>query len=555
MSADSENVWIAFNGEIYNFLELKEELKSRGHSFKTNSDTEVVLASYLEWGTECFKRFNGMWGLSIYDRRVDQIILSRDRFGKKPLHYYYDETVLIFASEIKSLFLHPSVPKKMNMAKIIDYAGRHYRYVDIDNDTYFLNIHQVPKSSFMVFNIKGLNEVCAYWNLSIPKSFDILTDSEMIEEFRYLFHDAVKIRLRSDVPVGCMLSGGLDSGSITCLAAQENKKIHTFSGVTGDGYFDESEYINEIVKHEEVQHIYIYQNHSNLYAILKEMLQFHDEPVCTVTWLCNYILSKEVAKNKIPVILTGHGGDELLAGYWDHYHYAFADLRGTREGDNLELKAWLDNHKRGLDEYTAAKKYINSLKIETNLELEKYSPYLNCLQKNVLKFSKCGNINGIDTQKENQNLLRRLYMELFFETIPPSLRAEDRNMMAFAIENRLPLLDYRLVEFCFKLSNSAKIRNGLGKWLLRESMKGILPEKVRLRKDKTGFNAPFGDWIRNELRQMMQQMISKKSFMNTEIYDQKNVQKKFEEHLSGSNYYMFFWQYLNLNIWHELFFE
>lgn len=551
MSAADDNVWLLLNGEIYNFLELREELETYGHVFTTQTDTEVVLASYLEWGTDCFNRFNGMWGLALYDKRSEKLILSRDRFGKKPLYYYCDDKLLVFGSEIKALFQHPLVPKEMNVAKVADYAGRHYRYVDIDDDSYFRNIHQVPKSSFMVFKTSGLHSVEHYWQLIVPDSCRIISDVDAVEEFRYLLRDSVRLRLRSDVPVGCMLSGGLDSGSITSLAAQEYDNMHTFSGITGEGDYDESEYIEEVVRHAGTQHTYNHIDYTNLFSVLKEMLQFHDEPVCTVTWLCIYILCKQVAQNNIPVILTGHGGDELLAGYWDHYHYAFADLRDAGQSDDEERKAWMNNHGRDPYEYTASREYINQLKKDKSRELAKFSSYMNCLKPDVRQSSKVIPFTGI----KGGHLTRRLYLEMLYEGVPVCVRAEDRNMMAFSIENRLPFLDYRLADFCFGLKNSMKIRNGLGKWLLRESMKGILPEKVRMRKDKTGFNAPFDEWIRTGLLASFEQMISEKSFVNTEIYDQKSVIKKFNEHLNGQNHYMFFWQYLNLNLWYELNFK
>ncbi|MBU4490835.1 MAG: asparagine synthase (glutamine-hydrolyzing) [Euryarchaeota archaeon] len=548
MQGAGGKVWLAFNGEIYNYLEIKEELKRLDHTFISSTDTEVLLKSYLQWGVECFKRFNGTWGVAIYDMRDETLVLSRDRFGKKPLYYYKDNSKILFASEVKALLKHPEIEAKVNEQKVINYAGRHYRYVDNDNESYFKDILQVPPSSYIVFNSKGKNNEKRYWQLTEqPLLSGKYTEKDIVEEFRTLLTDAVKIRLRSDVPVGSMLSGGMDSSSITCLAMENNCRIRAFSGVTGDGYYDESEYIDALVRQIGIDHSYVYPRAEDLFHTLEEMLFYHDEPICTVTWYCNYLITKEIAKHNIPVILTGHGGDELLAGYWDHYHYYFAELRASGVGDVEEVTRWQQNHQRPWEEYERERGYVERLRCDKSIELPKHSRYLECLSPELLKHDD----KRLLVSPFRENLSRRLYLELMYETIPPSLRAEDRNMMAFSIENRVPLLDYRLVEFCFNLDSSKKIRNGLGKWLLREAMKGILPEKIRTRKDKTGFNAPFDQWIRNENRAEIEALIHRKSMTNEIIYRQDAVKALYEEHLSGANHYMFFWQYINLNIWME----
>ncbi len=551
MSMADGLVWMIYNGEVYNYIELRKELESKGYTFTSTSDSEVVLKSYYEWGEDCFEKFNGMWAICIYDRRHDRLVLSRDRFGKKPLFYQNTGKYLIFASELKALFKMSDFKKEINLKKIVDYAGRHYRYVDDDNESFFQNVFQVPKSSYMTITRSGDSYVKKYWELTPALCFEKnLSEKDTVEQFRDLLMDAIKIRLRSDVPVASMLSGGLDSGSITCIAASLNRDFRAFSGVTGTGYYDESEYIQETVQHSGVNSVLIYPKASELIQTLREMLTYHDEPVCTVTWYSNYVITRQIAEYNVPVVLTGHGGDELLAGYWDHYHYNFSDLRCNGRGDEAEFKYWLCNHGRSNEEYIQEKAYIKRLHRNYSIEIEKYSQYLSALSPSLESYMK----KEIAPSPFSGDLSRRLYLELFYETVPPSLRAEDRNMMAFSIENRLPLLDYRLAEFCFNLDSAYKIRNGLGKWLLREAMKGILPEKVRLRKDKTGFNAPFDEWIRNENRNGIEDMLSAKSYINSEIYDISKVKELFSKHMKGENHYMFFWQYINLNLWHELYF-
>ena len=549
MGTDDGKVWIVYNGEVYNYVELREELVDMGYRFDSTTDTEVVLKAYLAWGVGCFAKFNGMWALAIYDRRSEKMIFSRDRFGKKPLYYFDNGQFILFASEIKSILSYPDVRKKLNLKKIADYAGRHYRYVDNDEESFFQGIRQIAKSSYTMIDAAGKMKTKKYWDLkNHVASSENPSEGDLVDEFRHLLQDAVHIRLRSDVPVGCMLSGGLDSGSITALAARQRERFITFSGVTGTGYYDESEYIKEVVAQTDADSQFIYPQASELLPTLKEMLAFHDEPVCTVTWYSNYVITREIAKYQVPVILTGHGGDELLAGYWDHYHYHFDDLRADGNGDNEERGYWERNHQRPRGEYENEKGYVDRLHHDYTVEIQKYSQYLHWLAPEMQKFI----IDPVFSYPSGSHLTRRLYLELLYETIPPSLRAEDRNMMAFSIENRLPFLDYRLVEYCFRLNNSYKIREGLGKWLLREAMKGILPEKVRMRKDKVGFNAPADEWFRHENRESIENLIDCNCYVNSEIYDQKKLIQLFREHLEGKNHSMFFWQYINLSLWYEL---
>lgn len=547
MTTADGGVWLVFNGEIYNYVELRSELMSLGHRFHTATDTEVVLLAYRNWGSECFRRFNGMWAIALYDERTRELILSRDRFGEKPLYYYRAPSFVAFASEIKALFQHPRVPKAVNERKVAAYAGGHYRYVDDDCESFFEGIEQVPSGSFMACTRDGHMLTERYWSLDPEKLPPPESDErDIVARFRDLLDDAVRIRLRSDVPVGCMLSGGLDSGSIASLAHRRYAPLHCFSGVTGRGYFDESEYIDALVGHTGVDHVYVYPQPAALIETVREMLAFHDEPICTVTWFANYLLTREVAKSRIPVILTGHGGDELLAGYWDHYHHFFADLR-ERASDAAEVAAWNANHNRGPDEYAREADYIARSTTDPSVAVGRYMKYQNYLAPRL----HASRVARDHDAPFRGHLSRRLYIEMFQETIPPSLRAEDRNMMAFSIENRVPLLDYRLAEFCFALENGYKIRGGLGKWLLREAMCGVLPEKVRARKDKTGFNAPLGEWIRGENRAEFEALLARVDYVNSEVYDIDEVRALFRRHLAGEEHYMFFWQYLNLNLWFD----
>ena len=544
---------IVFNGEIYNFIELREELIELKYKFQTKTDTEVLLQAYIAWGVNVFKKLNGMWSIAIYDKKKGELVLSRDRFGKKPLYYFLNENFIVFASEPKALFKHPLIEKIPNVLKVAKYAGMNYRQIDGDTATFYENIHTLPAGSYWKLKPASKTKPVKFYQVEIKKQRDIVL-ADAITEFNSLLENAVKIRMRSDVPVGIMLSGGLDSTSITYYAKNNQKNIKTYSGITGEGYYNESVYIDEMVNTFKLEHQYIRPAEKNLENTLREMIYFHDEPICTVSWFSFYEITKIIAADGIKVVLTGHGGDELLAGYWDHYHYHWFDLMKMGSEEEYEISCWVDNHKRSIDEKNLMRDYIKKLKLNRLIEIEKYSEYIEATCKNVVDHSvdfknfeyKFAPIGELD---------RRLYLELIKETVPAVLKAEDRNMMANSMENRCPFLDYRLVNFCYSLHSNLKIKNGIGKYLLRESMRGKLPENIRNRKDKTGHNAPSGDWWRGEQKKLIEKFLNKKGYINEEIYALNKVKDLFTRHLLGENHAMFFWQYINLNIWYEEIFE
>lgn len=551
------NLSLIFNGEIYNYVELREELMKLGIKFDSIGDTEVVLRAYEVWGDECFKRFNGMWAIAIYDKKNEKLVLSRDRFGKKPLYYYIDKEEVVFASEIKSILLYPSFVKKPNFDKIYRYLSTSYRYVDMDDSSYFEGINSVPKSSCIVFFSDLSSQITEYWSLN-EGCFDLSNkkESQIIDDFRDIFIDSIKIRLRSDVPVSCMLSGGMDSTSITCVAHKILKTpVLTFSGITGEekGIYDESEYIDEVIRETGAEHRYIMAEPSDLFDTVNEMLLYHDEPICTVSWYTLYQIAKRIKLEKVPVVLNGHGGDELLAGYWYHYQYNFFDIESLGEFEKLdyEQKAWLNNHNRTIMEICQSRRNIGMIVNKEILEISQYTDYSSCFSYEFQAMY-CRPIE-IDSGFKTA-LSKRLHKELLFETIPASLKAEDRNTMASSIESRSPMLDYRLAEFCFSLPQNYKIRDGVGKWILRESMKGILPEKVRNRKDKTGFLAPADMWFRTINKEQIRELINSSSVQELGIFNIDRLNSIFDEHLVGlKNHQMFLWQLINIGLWYQKF--
>jgi asparagine synthase (glutamine-hydrolysing) len=552
MTEDSGRFWVVLNGEIYNYRELASELRQHGSVFRTTSDTEVLLHAYRTWGDGCFARLNGMWALAIYDQADHRLVLSRDRFGKKPLYYAQDGERVVFASEPKALFCHPRVVKRPNLRKCALYAGRNYRDVDTDDETFFEGLRHVPAGSVWTLTSDGADAPRRYWTLAPRAAVTLPTrEADVIALFRDVLEDAVGLRLRSDVPVGTMLSGGLDSTTITALARRQSDQIQAFSAVTGEGYYDESSYIREVVDFTSVRHAFVYPQAADLVPTLRQMIAFHDEPICTVTWFSLFLIANEIARAGIKVVLTGHGGDELLAGYWDHYHYFWHDLRQAGVDPTDEIRKWQDNHGRDPVEVVRSRQYVERNAADRRVEASRYTQYLDALRPDLRAVAPAP---PPDCPYPGE-LNRRLYLELLRETVPPVLRAEDRNLMIHAVENRCPFLDYRLADLCFAVPEDLKIRDGLGKYLLRESARGLLPERVRTRTDKTGHNAPADLWWRGDHRGTLEALLEVTGFVNECLYDRARVRAILDEHLRGANHAMFLWQYLNMHVWHETLFE
>lgn len=554
MISEDDNYILIYNGEVYNYIELKNELKLLGYEFESTGDTEVVLKSFIEWGNGCFEKFNGMWALAIYNKKTKKLVLSRDRMGKKPLYYYKDKEKLIFASEIKAILKYPNLDIKPNLKKIFRYLSTNYRYIDIDTESYFENIFQIPKSAYVEIDSNFNFSTHTYWKLTEFNNYQ-KNENDIIEEFRDLMIDSVRLRLRSDVPLGCFLSGGMDSTSITAIAYKVLKTpIMTFSGITGEkkGIYDESEYIDEVVKETHANHQYIKPDPANIFDVVDEMLNVHDEPICTVTWYSLYLIVKNMKDANVPVVLNGHGGDELLAGYWEHYQFNFLDLKNDSSLKD-EINAWHKNHNRDMAEITRTEKMIERVVSKQQLEIEKFPSYSYIFNKEIQnEYDLNIDIQGINTKS---TLTNKMYKELLFETIPASLRAEDRNTMAHSIESRSPFLDHRLIEYSYALENKYKIRDGLGKWILRESMKGILPEKVRMRKDKAGFISPADEWFKTINKNQILDMLNSDELKQINIFDIDALKSLYQEHLMGlKNHHMFLWQLINVFIWYKKYF-
>lgn len=473
---------IIFNGEIYNYIEIREELKKNNIVFHTQSDTEVLIAAYATWGEHCLKKLNGMFSIVIYDERKKQLFVANDRFGVKPLYYYQTGEELCFVSETKQMY---NYRKKLTLNQNVIKGFLDTAHIDTDEQTMFNEIKRVPKSHFAYIS---LNDYRA--DITFIPYYEIGTlakgTPEGPEAFSTYFNDAIKIRLRSDVPLGFASSGGLDSTAILYRAnkilreAGAQNKLNTFSAIFPGMDGDESQFIKFVEKDMQVDSSYC--NPMEEFNIMDfERHIFHqDMPVYSTSNYAEWCVARMTSNAGIKVMLIGQGGDEILAGYHHHFYRYCRQL--ILQGKILkyvslarqyaELKGWPMNDLH--------RKIINEVKLS-------------------IRF-KTGLINISNPVAKRWNELDKLVdllkYDLMVTMLPSYLRSDDRDGMAFSLETRHPFLDYRLVDFCFNLPDDVKIRDGWQKWILRKNMAEV-PDTIRYRKDKKGYTTPEKLWINN----------------------------------------------------------
>ncbi|MBN3040051.1 MAG: asparagine synthase (glutamine-hydrolyzing) [Candidatus Omnitrophica bacterium] len=495
MSGQDKKVWIVFNGEIYNYLELKKELSDLNFNFETATDTEVILKAYQCWGTDCFRRFNGMWAIVLVDLSKRCLILSRDRLGIKPLYYFNKGNKFAFASEIKQFFALEDIRAKANLNAIIEYIDTGYDHAP---DTFFQDIKAFPAGSWARFPIEELSELKSnsFW---FPDAVEasLLSRGNARDRLKSLFEDSVSLRLRSDVPVGVCLSGGLDSSSIygqlQRLKPNSAASLHSFSAVFDDRRFDERKYIEIVVNAFAGITHYAFPKPEGFIEEFDNFIYHHDEPPGSLIQYAGWVVMRMVRDNNVPVLLNGQGGDELFSGYWPAYYLFLA-----------QAKYFFI--------FRALKHFISSILPGGNPSLVGQLPAY--LHRYLFRKERKGREVLLPEQKARGLSLKKNWVlaaqnispfeyrmqEITRIHLPRLLKWEDRNAMAFGIEARFPFLDHRLVEFAVSLPAGMNLQRGWNKLLIRESFADILPEAIRWRRSKIGFEIPQTEWMRNELR-------------------------------------------------------
>jgi len=500
MAFSDARLWVTYNGEIFNYVELREELKSLGHVFRTASDTEVLLAAYAQWGADALPRFNGMWAFALYDATQRRLFCARDRFGVKPFHYHAASGFFAFASEIKGLLAHPAVPRRPNEVALFAFLvqGAHSE----DENTFYDGIRSLPGGHALTVDLaSGAVDVRRWY--ALPEPAERASDPR---EIRELLADSVRLRLRSDVDVGTCLSGGLDSSSIVALTARLRDhagggRHRSFSIVYPDPGLDESAHVCAVVAKADVEDARATPTSAELLADLPALVRHQDEPFPSASVYSQFRVMRMAREAGVPVLLDGQGGDEVLGGY--HYYYgpfladvAFrlglpAALRAARQARQVTGRSW--SFFLGLLAYHA---------VPLPAAVQAWAVRRGATQGRVPRrllardYVAQDGSTRVERHRRRPGLHAELRAGILQTSLPGLLRYEDRNSMAFSIEARTPFLDYRLVERAQAVPASDLIRDGWTKAILREAMAGVIPDAVRLRGDKLGFATPERRWLR-----------------------------------------------------------
>lgn len=541
MCDGERSLWIVYNGEIYNYRELRDELAGMGCPFRTKTDTEVILQAYRQWGTGCLSHFNGMWAFAIWDAAHSRLFCARDRLGVKPFYWASPYGSFLFASEIKALLEHPGIGRRPNDSALLTYLA--YGISDNTDATMFDGVFQLPPAHYLVVDREGIGRPVRYWDVEVnPRRKDTGCDDESAAgKFQDHLARSVRLRLRSDVPVGSCLSGGIDSSSIVMvlnrIVAQEHPESvgdhqKTFSVVFHGTPYDESRFIDQIVSESGVDAASVTPRPDHLWKELHDLLYYQDEPFASISIYAQYVLMRLVSR-KVKVVLDGQGADELLGGYLAYQAPYISGL--LKKGDLLsglhELAGSLCRH---------------------------HAFFRGAAGQRKVRASRKGLFKDIPASPGRYDgpLEKVLKDELTVTNLPLLLHWEDRNSMAFSIEARVPFLDYQLVEYAASLPLDQKIRSGLTKFVLRKAVRGIVPDGIRCRGDKMGFVTPEEVWMRGVLKPHIDSVLASGSFASRPYWDSARVKEEYQKYWEErAPYSPELWRIVCTELWLRTFFD
>ena len=478
---------IVTNGELYNYIELREALIRLGHAFTTESDTEVMLAAWCEWGEAALDRMEGMWAFALIDAANDRLILCRDRFGEKPLYLWRHGDTLYFGSEPKFLAALAGAKPDVNIEQIQRFLVNGYKSLYKQPRTYFRDVSEVPPAHYIALRSPGPIAPVAYWNLTYqPRQ---MTAAEALDGARDRLETAVRIRLRADVPVAFCLSGGIDSTTLSGLAVKRfGHDLHAFSIIDDDERYDELENIEAQVAFLGCASHRVHTSTEGFFERLSDLVSYHDMPVATLSYYLHSFLSEAISDAGYRVSISGSAADEFFTGYYDHYAFWLAEM-SERPGFPKLVEDW-----RG--SYGA---YVQNPVLQDPLVFAKTPNQRGHIYLNADMFQQWLTEPFVEPFAETHyvdNMLRnRMLNELHRETVPVILHEDDRNSMRYSVENRSPYLDRHLAEFMFSVPGEYLIKDGYAKYLLRAAGAGVVAESVRLDKRKRGFNAPIDSLV------------------------------------------------------------
>ncbi|MFQ5408083.1 MAG: asparagine synthase (glutamine-hydrolyzing) [Anaerolineales bacterium] len=544
-------LWITYNGEVYNYRELRAELAGQGYAFRTETDTEVVLAAYRAWGVECLQRFNGMFAFALWDRAARQLFCARDRLGVKPFYYRRDGSAFAFASEPQALTHYRAAPPNGNA--IYDYLA--WADLDHNHETFFEGVRQLPPGHFALVELD--NFALRRWWHPPEEAGDALSEADAVAEFGALLEDAVRLRLRTDVPLGSCLSGGLDSSSVVALLADAMRAGAVSEAVTGprqktftayfNAAFDERPYAAQVCEATGAESYQISPSAAEFWEALPALVAAQGEPVAGATVFSQWAVMRLARQTGVTVLLDGQAADELLGGYDNYAALYQAEL--WRAGRAAAALAQAHRGDRLLSEVGRALYYAAAPgAVQAALRRRRDRAAFAALAPD---FAARNAHRRWPAQAglRRRTLNHRLRADTLQFSLPKLLRYEDRNSMAFSLEARVPFTDYRLVEFALRLPAEFKFRAGWSKWVLRAATVGRVPDAVRWRRDKVGFPAPEGAWLRHGRERIIALLAGPNArvapYLRVDGMRARIDRALADAHLNHSH----LWRWINLEMW------
>ena len=571
MSNPEGTIWITFNGEIYNHQELRVELQKKGYQYRSRTDTETILYAYQEYGIDFIKKLYGMFGIAIWDERTQQLLVVRDRLGVKPLYYTQQHGAFFYASEIKSLLAHPRIPRSIYEQGLYDYLSL---YITPPDQTLFKDIHKLEAGHYLVVNKDGEIRKEQYWDITHQTeeytSEELSSEDFCVENIRRLLRDSIRMRMIADVPFGVLLSGGVDSSlNVALMSELMDRPVQTFSAGFKDlEKHNELQYARLVADRYSTNHHEVMIDENDTLNFLQKMVWHQDEPNADPACVPMYFVSKLVRDSGTIVVQVGEGADEEFSGYshylrelkyYQHYYrlpklfhkIAYPIIKGIKPHQPIAEYARRASHRDTPFFYGAIPAFSELTKprllrkdfIATQASSSRISlRYFQMLEKTW-------------KGQSSDHLGRMTYYDMKNRLAELLLMRVDKMAMAASIEARVPFLDHRMVEFAFRVPQSLKIKDGIGKYILKKAAEGILPQEIIYRQ-KQGLNSPIDTWLRTStLSRYAEEVIMDSPLTSSNIFNKDYIRFLIQQH-SGSkaNYSKQIWSLLILSLWHKQYF-
>ena len=541
---ERDGLVVTYNGEIYNYLEVKADLEGLGHRFATTSDTEVLVAAWRQWGSAALDRLEGMWAFAIADPAAGSLTLCRDRFGEKPLYLWPRDGTLFFASEIKTLAALAGNSPSVNQTQVLRYLTLGYKSLYKHGDTFFDGVFELPPSTYLTLSSPDLTRPEFYWQLKhIPRP---MSADDALEGARERLFRSVELRLRADVPVAFCLSGGVDSATLAAIAAKKlGADIHCFSIIDSDERYDESANIDTMIAALGCPHHVTRTSPHGFFERMDDIVAYHDAPVATISYYVHSFLSEAIHDAGYKVAVSGSGADEIYTGYYDHYSMWLAQMwRRSQIDPTVDFETLLADWKGGFGAHVQNPLLQDPMTFVRNPDQRGHITLDQDVFEDLL--ARPFHEEFEETEFTRELLRNRMMNELFAEAIPVLLHEDDCNSMRWSVENRSPFLDRALAEFMYSVPSEYLIGDGFAKLLLRRSGEGLVPDAVRLDKRKRGFNASINSLVDRSDPQTRERLLAPGPIFD--LVDRAKIERFLDADMASNSLSKFLFSFISARI-------